>query len=312
MGDGHLARRLAGLAALTVALAGCGTTAGSPTIAASAATGHGPVLGTATQSAVRPVDPTTGSPQPSAVTVTVTPSVTLTPGAAQTPNMSSSPAAPTPPVTSKPPLLTKPSTSKPPATVAVTDATIAPFVGSGLSDSVRVIISQLGVVFVNTTSGVTVMQAKTIAGDVISAKVTYSEGGFAVGGMQAITVSGLNLKIAGASGLSVEYARHPFRSSDIKSFVGDWAGHSRSATVAADGKVQISMRDYSKDFSAPPLKIEGVLVPNGSGWQLRVYLSDSPDLPVGSPFTVTFSQDVLSFGDLPFCGDNAKPGACGA
>lgn len=300
MGESRRARGAIGAAALLAVLAvmaGCGTsTGGTPVIAGP---GTGPGLGSVSPSAVRPVDPSSSSvPPPAVVTTTVTPNIPAPP---------STSAGPT---TGKPTTST-PSTSKPATTVPVDDTTIAPFVGSGLSDGERVIISQLGVVFVNTTAGVTVMQAKTVAGQTLSAKVTFSKGGLPQGSTQTIALTGSTLTIAGPK-ISVEYTRTPFNGNAIKSYLGDWSGHSRLATVTADGKVKMSMRDYSKDFDAPPLTTEGVLVPKGSGWELRVYLSDNPDLTAGSPFPVTLSQDVLSFGDLTFCGPNAQVGACGA
>lgn len=290
------------LAGLTVA-ACSSTTSGQPTIGTGSAGSTGSAASSVSGQSVSPF-PTgesstqSTSEQPTAGTDSTAPQTTVT--VTTTSNR--------PPATTSAPSTTVPN---PGAPVAVDDTTIAPFVGNGQTDTQRIVISQLGVVFVNSANGVVVLQAKTITGTSLSAKVTYTTSSqFAKDSMQTIAVSADSIKLGP---VTVPWHQTPFRPADIKQYLGDWSGHSRSASVTADGNVTISMRDYSKAFDAPPMVTHGVLVPYGGGsWQLRVYLSDNPDLPIAQPYLVTFSADVLSFGDLTFCGANAAVGACGA
>ena len=200
------------------------------------------------------------------------------------------------------------------ASLPVNPATISRFVGvGGMSDQGRTIVTQLGVVFINTPAGVTVLQAKSITGDTISAKVTYARGAYALGSYVGIVQTGTSLKVIGPPPLDGVFTPYSFSAGAIASYLGSWSGHSRGAVVTSDGRVQISMRDYSKPFDAPPMTAEGVLVPFGGGWQLRMYLSTIPEMAVGSPQTIALGGGVLIIGSVTYCGATAPVGgACGA
>jgi len=198
-------------------------------------------------------------------------------------------------------------------TTTTSAATISRFVGvGGMSDQGRTIITQLGVVFINTPAGVTVLQAKSITGDTISAKVTYARGAYSMGSYVGIVQTGTSLKVIGPPPLDGVFTPYSFSAGAIASYLGSWSGHSRGAVVTSDGRVQISMRDYSKPFDAPPMTAEGVLVPFGDGWQLRMYLSTIPEMAVGSPQTIALGGGVLTIGGVTYCGATAPVGACGA
>ena len=198
-------------------------------------------------------------------------------------------------------------------TTTTSAATISRFVGvGGMSDQGRTIITQLGVVFINTPAGVTVLQAKSITGDTISAKVTYARGAYSMGSYVGIVQTGTSLKVIGPPPLDGVFTPYSFSAGAIASYLGSWSGHSRGAVVTSDGSVQISMRDYSKPFDAPPMTAEGVLVPFGDGWQLRMYLSTIPEMAVGSPQTIALGGGVLTIGGVTYCGATAPVGACGA
>lgn len=199
------------------------------------------------------------------------------------------------------------------ASLPVNAATISRFVGvGGMSDQGRTIITQLGVVFINTPAGVTVLQAKSIAGDTISAKVTYTGGAYSMGSYVGIVQTGTSLKVIGPPPLDEVFTPYSFSAGAIASYLGSWTGHSRQAVVTSDGRVQFTMRDYSKPSDAPSMTADGVLVPFGGGWQLRIYLSTIPEMAVGSPQTIALDGGVLTIGAVTYCGATAPVGACGA
>ncbi|MGI8417612.1 MAG: hypothetical protein ACR2P2_15710 [Nakamurella sp.] len=190
----------------------------------------------------------------------------------------------------------------------VNDATMKPFVGYGETGDQGIVISNLGVISIEASTGeTTTLQAKEVSGKTVTATVTASTLGATVGSSMSFTLKGSTLLMKNGS---FDFTAGPI-STGFADLVGKWDGHGRGMTISADGKVQISVRAGS---STAHHNFEGFLRTMNDGSQtVIVYLSEADDYPVGSAYPISIKNGVVTFNkDLTFCGATNPNGVCGA
>lgn len=186
----------------------------------------------------------------------------------------------------------------------VNDRTMKPFEGRIQDGSTSWTISILGVITRTSGTGQQVIfQAKAINGTVLRAKVTYSQvASLPVGSYKNIDTN------------------HPgFRPGPLAThfagLVGNWDGHGRHLSVAANGQVKFSFRNYSVPVGDPAEQqtAEGFLRTNRDGSQsVTVYLTHTNRLAIAHTYPVSLKNGVLTVAGNTFCGAGAGAGTCGA
>lgn len=184
----------------------------------------------------------------------------------------------------------------------VNDQTMKRFEGWISTSGGTTAVSRLGVIAQRNSRGQDrILQAKEIRGDRLYAKITYSEiPGDVVGSFKTIVpfVPGF----------------HPGPlARGFSKLLGSWDGHGRHLSVAANGQLKFSSRDYRSADPSKQLTAEGFLRTQSNGSQrVTIYLSHVSGLKVGDSYPVSLRNGVVTVAGTTFCGAGAGAGTCGA